>query len=314
MAEQAKTTNPKTDETTALTDGQKWLIGGVCLLAAVGIRYVGLLAMWPRDPDLPVALLACNWPALAAVEMMALAAVAAALVAVAVGRQLPGSGVVAVALGLLLLGWGHGDWRLVIAHVQAISHDSWPLMHTRLLGETIAWTGVILAALMAACVAREWIAVDPSEAKAGRTAVVYSRTSEWLRRIVKSREQWLMLIASGLAGIVLVEVLYAANVGANVGQGYFIALGAMFLAVLLGHQVFSVKVIWPAALAWVVPAVTGHIWALMGQDLLKQWWLQGINPLADMLPLQYAAGGTLGGILGLWASHKMLRWREEQQG
>jgi hypothetical protein len=173
---------------------------------------------------------------------------------------------------------------------------------------------VILAAQTGEYLAREWLGLEVGRGGASRMAVMYSRTSALVRAIWQSHEQWLMLIAAGLAGIVLIEVLYANNLAANLGQGYFVAGVAMMAGVLLGHQVFTVKAIWPAGLAWLVPALAGHVWAILGADRSGIWVQQGINPLADMLPIQYAAGGTMGGIIGLWLSYKVMRWRNEQQG
>jgi hypothetical protein len=185
-------------------------------------------------------------------------------------------------------------------------------MNVRLVGETLGWGMVILAGLIAEYLTREWLGLG--EPGVSRVAVMYSRTSALVRAIVQSHEQWLMLTAAGLAGIVLIEILYANNVGAKLGQGYFIAGVAMMAGVLLGHQVFTVKAAWPAALAWLVPALAGRVWAIFGADRAASWMLTGINPLADMLPIQYAAGGTMGGIIGLWLSYKVMRWRNEQQG
>lgn len=300
-------------QTEQLSDAQKWLAAGVCVIAALAMRFAGMLALWPRDPDLPVSLVTCRYPVLGVVEMMAIGAVTSALVVVAVGRRIPGIGVLAAALGLLFLGWSDAQWRLVVAYVQSTGATGWSAMNIHLLGETLGWAAMVLSALAAERIAREWIAVEPSETAPSRALVVYSRSSALVRAFTQGSQQWLMLIAAGLGGIVLVEVLYANSVAANLGQGYFIAALAMFGGVLLGHQVFTAKALWPAALAWLVPAITGHMWAMMGQDLSAQWWLKGINPLADMLPIQYAAGGTIGGIIGLWVSHMLLKWREEQQ-
>ncbi len=174
----------------------------------------------------------------------------------------------------------------------------------------------ILCALAAERFTRKWVfagAGDEGDPGAKGPSAAYSRSAAMVGVVTRDRDSWLMLAAAGLGGIVLVEVLYANSVAANFGQGYFIAAVAMLGGVLLGHQVFTTKAIWPAALAWLVPAVAGHIWAIMGQDVSAQWWIKGINPLADMLPIQYAAGGTIGGILGLWISNMLLRWREEQE-
>lgn len=312
MVDNAKTMEPAMmQDGGQLSDAYKWAAAAVCVAAALGMRYAGLIALWPRDPGLPVSLLTCAHPSLAVVEMIALAAVASALVVAVIGRRLPGLGVVAVGAGLLAIGWSDADWRRSFAYIQQAS-AGWTGMQARLAAETLGWGAVILAALAAERLAREWLGMG--EPGGSRVAVMYSRTSALVRAMVQSHEQWLMLIAAGLAGIVLIEVLYASNVGANLGQGFFIAGVAMLAGVLLGHQVFTVKAIWPAALAWLVPALGGRLWAVMGGNHVTAWMQVGINPLADMLPIQYAAGGTIGGILGLWISHRLLRWREEQQG
>lgn len=309
----------KTNESSGeLTDAQKWMVAGVCVFAALLMRYAGLLALWPRDPDLPACLVTCRYPMLGVLEMVAIGAVTSALVTVAVGKRLPGVGVLAVGLGLLFLGWSSVQWRLVVAYVQSTGSGPWSSVNVRLLGETLGWTATILAALAAERLAREWIATDGApaggaSASAGRSIPgVYSRSSAAVRAVTQAREQWLMMLAAGLGGIVLIEVLYADSVAASMGQGYFIAFVAMLGGALLGHQVFTCKAIWPAALAWLIPAFAGHLWAMMGQDPAAHWWLKGINPLADMLPIQYAAGGTIGGVMGVWISHTLLKWREEQ--
>lgn len=295
-----------------LSDAQKWMAATVCVVAALGMRYAGLLALWPRDPGLPVSLLTCRHPGLATLEMMAIAAAASALVVAVIGKRLAGMGVLAVGAGLLAIGWSDADWRPTIAYIQQAS-GGWGAMNIRLIGETLGWGAVILAGLMGEYLTREWLGLEVGEQGGSRVAVMYSRTSAFVRAIVQSREQWLMLIAAGLAGIVLIEVLYANNVAARLGQGYFIAGVAMMAGVLLGHQVFTVKAIWPAALAWLVPALTGRVWAIMGADRSGTWMQSGINPLADMLAIQYAAGGAIGGIVGLWLSYRVLHWRNEQQ-
>jgi hypothetical protein len=315
MTEQAKRTGPipsTTDQAEQLTDAQKWYAAIVCVVAALAMRYAGLLALWPRDPDLPVSLIICRYPLLGVVEMMAIGAVTSALVVVAIGRRLPGIGVVAAAAGLLFLGWSDAQWRLVVVYAQSAAGGQWSILNMRLVGETLGWAAMILCALVAERIAREWIASEPMPA-ANRVSIMYSRSSALVRSLTQSHEQWLMMLAAGLGGTVLIEVLYSSSVTANLGQGYFIAAVAMLGGVLLGHQVFTVKPIWPAALAWVVPAIAGRIWATMSPDVATQWWLKGINPLADMLPIQYAAGGTIGGIIGLWVSHMLLQWRQEQQ-
>ena len=234
MAEQARSVDPNANnQAERLSDGQKWLAAAACVAAALMMRYAGLLALWPRDPDLPVSLVTCSAAWLGAIEMMAIGAVTSALVVAAVGRRLPGIGVLAVGMGLLFLGWSHAEWRLVVAYVQSASAGQWVTMNTKLLGETLGWAGVILAGLAAERVAREWIAVEATAAGTSRASVVYSRTSVWFRALTQSREQWLMLVAAGLGGIVLVEVLYANNVSANLGQGYFIAGVAMLGGVVL---------------------------------------------------------------------------------
>ncbi len=225
------------------------------------MRYAGLIALWPRDPGLPVSLLTSAHPSLAVVEMIGLAAAAAALVVAVFGKRLPGLGVLAVGAGLLAIGWSDADWRRSFAYIQQAS-QGWAGMQTRLVAETLGWAAVVLAGLAAERVTREWLGM--AEQAGSRVAVMYSRTSALVRAMVQSHEQWLMLIASGLAGIVLIEILYANNVGANLGQGFFIAGVAMLAGVLLGHQVFTVKAIWPAALAWLVPAIGGRLWAAMG--------------------------------------------------
>ena len=295
-----------------LSDAQKWAATAVCLIAALAMRYAGLMALWPRDPGLPVSLLTCRSPGLAMVEMMALAAVASALVVAVIGKRLPGMGVLAVGAGLLAMGWGDADWRPAVAYIQQ-ANRGWAAMNAAMAAETLGWGAVVLAALMAEYLTREWLGLAVSQEGGSRMAVMYSRTSAFIRAIWQSHEQWLMFVAAGLASIVLIEVLYANNVAANLGQGYFIAGVAAMAGVLLGHQVFTVKAIWPAALSWLVPAVAGHIWAIMGADRSTSWMQLGINPLADMLPIQYAAGGTMGGIVGLWLSYKIMLWRNEQQ-
>jgi len=312
MTDQAKTTEQAMEQDAgALSDAQKWAARLVCLMAALAMRYAGLLALWPRDPGLPPSLLTCRSPGLATVEMMALGAVVSALVVAVIGRRLAGMGVMAVGAGLLAIGWSDADWRLTVAYIQQ-SSQSWTATNVRLTGETLGWAAVVLAALAAEYVTREWLGLEAGRQDASRIAVMYSRTSAFVRAIWQSHEQWLMLIAAGLAGVVLVEVLYTNHVAANLGQGYFVAGVAMMAGVLLGHQVFTVKVVWPAALAWLVPALAGHVWALLGADRSAVWMQQGINPLADMLPIQYAAGGTMGGIVGLWLSGKVIRWRNGQ--
>lgn len=312
MAEQAKTTDQGMEhEAKPLSDAQKWAARLVCLIAALAMRYAGLLALWPRDPGLPPSLLTCRSPGLATVEMMALGAVVSALVVAVIGRRLAGMGVMAVGAGLLAIGWSDADWRLTVAYVQQAS-DGWAATNIRLMGETLGWAAVVLAALAAEYVTREWLGLEVGPEDASRISVMYSRTSAFVRAIWQSHEQWLMLIAAGLAGLVLVEVLYTNPVGAKLGQGYFVVGVAMMAGVLLGHQVFTVRVVWPAALGWLVPALAGHAWAILGQDRATVWMVQGINPLADMLPIQYAAGGTMGGIVGLWLSGKVIRWRNGQ--
>jgi hypothetical protein len=313
MADQAKTIRPKLEQDTEpLTDAQKWAARLVCLIAALAMRHAGLLALWPRDPGLPPSLLTCRSPGLATLEMMALAAVASALVVAVIGKRLAGMGVLAVGAGILAIGWSDADWRLSVAYIQQ-SSDSWTATNVRLMGETLGWAAVVLAALAAEYVTREWLGLEVGRQGASRMAVMYSRTSAFVRAIWQSNEQWLMLIAAGLAGIVLVEVLYPNHVAANLGQGYFVAGVAMMAGVLLGHQIFMVNAVWPAALAWLVPAMAGHLWAILGPDRSAVWVQQGINPLADMLPIQYAAGGTMGGIVGLWLSGKVMRWRNGQE-
>lgn len=295
-----------------LSDAQKWAATVVCLIAALAMRYAGLMALWPRDPGLPMSLLTCRFPSLAMVEMMALGAAASALVVAVIGKRLPGMGVLAVGAGLLALGWSDADWRPAVAYIQQASRG-WLATNTSLVGETLGWGLVILVALTAEHLTRDWLGLGVGEESGSRMAVMYSRTSAFIRAIWQSHEQWLMFVAAGLASIVLIEVLYANNVAANLGQGYFIAGVAAMAGVLLGHQVFTVKAIWPAALSWLVPAVAGRIWAIMGADRSGSWMQVGINPLADMLPIQYAAGGTMGGIIGLWLSYKVMLWRNEQQ-
>jgi hypothetical protein len=312
MVEHAKTIEPAmVQDRGQLSDAQKWVAALVCVIAALAMRYAGQMALWPRDPGLPPTLLTCHWRLLATVQMMALAAVASALVVAVIGKRLQGLGTLAVGAGLLAIGWSDADWRPSIAYVQQAS-QSWSAMNVRLAGETLGWGMVILAGLVAEYLTREWLGLG--EPGASRVAVMYSRTSAFVRAIVQSHEQWLMLIAAGLAGIVLIEILYASNAGAKLGQGYFIAGVAMMAGTLLGHQVFTVKAAWPAALAWLVPAIAGRVWAILGADRSATWMQTGINPLADMLPIQYAAGGTMGGIIGLWLSYKVMRWRGEQQG
>jgi hypothetical protein len=312
MAEQAKTTEPAmVQDRGQLSDAEKWIAALVCVIAALAMRYAGLFALWPRDPGLPVSLLTCRHPGLAMLEMMGLAAAVSALVVAAVGKRLPGLGTLAAGAGLLAIGWSDADWRPTVAYIQEASR-SWSAMNVQMIGATLGWAMVILAALIAEYLTREWLGLG--EPSGSRVAAMYSRTSALVRAIVQSHEQWLMLIAAGLAGIVLIEILYANNVGAKMGQGYFIAGIAMMAGVLLGHQVFTVKAAWPAALAWLVPAIAGRLWAIFGADRSATWMQTGINPLADMLPIQYAAGGTMGGIIGLWLSYRMLRWRSEQEG
>lgn len=293
-----------------LSDAEKWIAALVCVIAALAMRYAGLFALWPRDPGLPVSLLACRYPGLAMLEMMGLAAAVAALVVAAVGKRLPGLGALAAGAGLLAMGWSDADWRPTIAYLQMAS-QGWTSMNVHLIGATFAWALVILAALVAEYLKREWLGMG--ERGGSRIAAMYSRTSAFVRAIVQSYDQSLMLLAAGLAGIVLIEILHASNVGTKLGQGYFIAGVAMMGGVLLGHQVFTVKAAWPAALAWLIPAIVGRLWAIFDADQSATWMQTGINPMADMLPIQYAAGGTIGGIIGLWLSYKMLHWRSEQQ-
>ena len=275
MAEQANTIEPKLVQGAGpLSDAQKWAAAGVCVVAALAMRYAGLMALWPRDPGLPVSLLTCRYAGLAALEMMALGAVASALVVAVIGKRLAGMGVLAVGAGLLAIGWSDADWRPSIAYIQQTS-QGWGAMNLRLVGETLGWAGVILAALLAEHVTREWLGLRLGEEGGSRMAVMYSRTSAFIRAIWQSHEQWLMFVAAGLAGIVLIEVLYANNVAAKLGQGYFIAGVATMAGVLLGHQVFTVKAIWPAALAWLVPALAGRIWAIMGADRSASWMQTG---------------------------------------
>ncbi len=295
-----------------LSDTQKWVVAGVCVIAALAMRYVGLLAMWPRDPDLPVSLLTCRYPGLVTIEMAALAAAASALVVAVLGKRLAGVGVLAVGAGLLAIGWGDGDWRLLVAYIQQFS-PSWTVANLRLASESLGWAAVIIAALIAERVVREWLGLSPRDEGSNRVAAMYSRTSVFFRMVLTSYDQWLMMAAAGLTGVVLIEVLYADNVGAQLGQGFFIAAVAMMGGTLLAQQIFPVKTVWPAALAWLVPALAGHVWAIMSPDRAGTFMQTGINPLADLLPIQYAAGGTIGGIIGLWLSHSVTRWRNEQQ-
>ncbi len=76
---------------------------------------------------------------LGVVEMMAIGAVTSALVTVAVGRRLRGVGVLAVGMGLLFLGWGDVQWRLVVAYVQGTTPGPWSATNLRLLGEVLGW-------------------------------------------------------------------------------------------------------------------------------------------------------------------------------
>jgi hypothetical protein len=312
MSDQAKPTELQMGQDRGqLTDAQKWILGGICAIAALAMRYAGLMALWPRDPGLPVSFLTCRFPGLATLEMIAIAAVASALVVAVIGKWLPGMGVLAVAAGLLAIGWGDADWRPSVAYVQQASRG-WAATQIAFTGETLGWGAVILAALAGEYLTREWLGLGAGKQSGSRVAAMYSRTSVFVRAMWQSHEQWLMFLASGLAGIVLIEVLFANNVAANLGQGYFIAAVASMAGVLLGHQVFTVKAIWPAALSWLVPALAGHAWAIMGADRSGNWMQVGINPLANMLPIQYAAGGTMGGIFGLWLSYKVMSWRAEQ--
>lgn len=300
--------------TSQVSDAEKWLAAIVCVIAAMAMRYAGLLALWPRDPGLPVSLMTCRFPVLGVIEMMAIGGVTSALVVVAAGRRLPGIGVLGVGMGLLFLGWGDAQWRLVVAYVQSSANGQWVSTNMLLLGESLGWAAVIVCALIAERIVREWIAIEGGEPGTSRTSVAYSRVSSLIGAFTRGSQHWLMFATAGLGGIVLIEMLYTNNIAANLGQGYFIAAVAMLGGVVLGHQVFTDRALWPVALAWVIPAVVGHIWAIMGTNVADSWWQQGINPLADVLPIQYAAGGTIGSVLGLWVSHMLFRWRQEQQG
>jgi len=292
-----------------LNDAQKWRAILACAGAALLIRYAGELALWPRDPYLAVSLAACARPGMALVELVALAGVTSALVAAIVGRRAAGVGVLAVGIGLLALGWGEADWRLVVAYAQA-RHD-WAGAELMLAAETLGWLAVVLAAVVAEHLAGKWLNGRPERAGVSAAEGRESGSASPVAMRHVRRVQAMMFVAAGLAGIVVAEVLSAGSPAAENGQGYFVAAVAMLAGVGLAHQIFPGAVLWPAATAWVIPALVGYVWGLFSGAEGGLWMVRGVNPLANLLPLHYAAGGTIGGMVGLWASCRVMKWRSE---
>jgi len=282
-----------------------------CALAAVIFRYAGRMCLWPGDPVLLPSLAASADVMVSLLELCALAWVCSALAVAIAGRRLPAIGVMAVGVGLLGLGLKDADWRLTVAFLA--DGAGLRTVEFSLLAESLGWLLVALAGLAAEHLVRTWLGLWSGATTAGDAGSPWRSTGIVRRAGASAKANVWLALAVGLAATVATEILVPGEPAFEAAQGYFLAGLAAFVGVVLAYQIFPSVALWPAATGWVIPAMAGYMWGLIAGDA-HYWFVKGVNPLADLLPIQYAAGGLVGAVAGYWTSIRLLAWRLEVVG
>ncbi|HZZ44151.1 MAG TPA: hypothetical protein VFE58_14535 [Tepidisphaeraceae bacterium] len=123
---------------------------------------------------------------------------------------------------------------------------------------------------------------------------------------IESLGNKLLATASQVLGMLLLMLLLAQS------PDKVQSLAAVFLAAMLAtaaaHSAFPVE---PSIYFWIGPGIVGII-GYAYASVSPGPWLIGLpaNPLASPIPLDYAAAGTPGALLGYWMSRRWQRARE----
>ena len=245
----------------------------------------------PKYPDFQAAILLQPSPLLVIVLVAAALLAGALLASLVAGRVHFESGLFCAAIGLVALSVRGGPARY------AFMYDPTGGIYIRLIIETV---------LLLGCISLGWY------------ALLVLRDRGLLKGEPLREDDPDVLPAQGLmalaAQVVVMVVLMAllAQTDQKAQVIWSIAIASMVSAIA-AHSLFPAR---PSIWFWSAPfivAVIGYVLALLGGAPKVGGMPAGAIPaLARPLPLDYAAIGTAGSLLGYWTSRKWLHEREEE--
>jgi hypothetical protein len=264
-------------------------LGAILCYVLFGI--VARLFAIPRYPDFQAAILLQPAPLLVIVLVAATLLAGALLASLVAGKVHFESGLFCAAIGLAALSVRGGPARY------AFMYDPTGGVYVRLIIETV---------LLLGCISLGWYAL-------------LALRDRGLLKGEPLREddpdalpaQGLMALAAQVVVMVLLMALLAQT--DQKAQVIWAIAIASTVAAIAAHSLFPAR---PSIWFWSAPfivAIIGYVLALVG-GAPKVGGMPGgaIPALARPLPLDYAAIGTAGSLLGYWTSRKWLHEREEE--
>lgn len=280
------------------------VLGGLSA-AAVIFWTIGWTVIQPFDPLGPISLLGMQRPVPTMGALALVGLVTGALTAAVAGRAASLMSPLGTAVGLAALNWRGAQSDKIGAYL-ARSGDAGPVWPTyQLILELWLWIGIIALAIPVG----RWCAGrlcprdprEPMETPPGGTTQTDQPTGMGVRMFPA-------LVVGCLLAYVLMLVFSGSDVSGVFKQQIYFAVGTSFLiSSMAGQLLFRPAVSW-----WplVGAAVLGAVAYLSGEppvdgDTAYVAWRILPDVLARPLPIEYAALGAVGGLLGVRAGRAL---------
>ncbi|MFQ5414548.1 MAG: hypothetical protein ACE5E6_08830 [Phycisphaerae bacterium] len=256
------------------------------------------------------------------VQVVALAAVVAAVATVLIGRRLPDVGTCAAGIGLAVVSL-RGDTAAYLLVQRADGMAG--LQHglaAKLAVESVAWFAAMMVAVVVSSLVTRWCFGTRLETAAGRgegdAAWVVVPSGHELpvlgRRLAGGLDVGVTVPLDGLkhtavalvASLVLIHVLSTGLSQRSVqhGQVCFVVAATVWIASYAAHRIVPVRSALWTLLAVALLAVTGYAWAGLGgfgASASPRPVAVPATVFLRILPIQYIAVGTVAAVAGVWS-------------
>jgi hypothetical protein len=261
-------------------------------LVALALFYAAArLLRIPPTPDYSISLLQQSSPVLALVVVLILLILSAIVGSIIAGSIRQDAGLVTAALGLVAM-TGRGGTITATLHAATS-----PNVYSTLAVET---------ALLYAFLVLAWFALAPLRSSQYLTPDhLHDNVSPPSAEDEPIGNKLLATAATTLGTLILLLILAQTP---DKAQSLFSVFLAALIATAAAHSAFPVQ---PSVWYWVGPGLVGVI-GYAYASASPGPWLIGVpaTPLASPLPLDYAAAGPAGAIMGYWMSRKWQQARE----
>jgi hypothetical protein len=313
---------------------EKLRVLAACGAAIVLLWTIGWRVAAPIDPQMALTLNG-NWARTLAVwpTILALAAVAAAVGTILIGRRLPEAGILAAAVGLAAMSLPGGSMQMLLAYQATNQAGGRRALMANMLVDCLLWTAILAVCWIIVAMVRAWlwagndgeaaVAESPPPEKARKDSA-QARAGKAAPTPAKPRAGWTALVVCTVVAVLVIWSTASRTPVSTIARGQVIAsvAGGLFLGALAARYFTGISD--PKWYVLAAPAA-GLIGYLLGYLSADMAWAQGewyqpyaflaTTPPHDLvrpLPIEYVAVGVAGALLGFWWSGHLIETSAEQ--